>query len=164
MREIALSRGLVATVDDGDYEFLSQWKWSALKTGRKGAEPIFYACRVKVIDGKQKMILMHRLVSGAVKGEVVDHKDRNTLNNTRENLRVCTQADNCLNRVGNKTGKKTSKYKGVYKDRQYWRARFRDTIVGSYASEEEARRAYDEVALRYSPEYALVNSSKEVCH
>ena len=151
-RQIPLSRGLFATVDAADYDWLNQWKWSALKT--KGG---FYACRTVTENGKQRMILMHRFIMDAPKGKIVDHRNRDTLDYRRDNLRIGTQGQNCLNRCANKTGKKTSRFKGVYRDRQYWRARFGDKILGAFHDEEQAARAYDAAALARDTEYALVN-------
>lgn len=159
VREIPLSRGLVALVDEADFDWLNQWKWSALKVGRKGSPPKYYAVRVAIIDGRQKMLMMHREISSAPKGKVVDHRDRNSLNNTRDNLRVCTQAANTLNRAGNSSATKTSSYKGVYwqKDIGRWRARFRLKYLGTFSNEHDAARAYDAAAAAFNPEFAHLN-------
>lgn len=154
---IPLSRGLFATVDDDDFNWLNQWKWSAMKVTRAGTTR-FYAVRVEQRDGKQKMLLMHRVITGAAKGVVIDHKNRDSLDNQRDNLRGCTQAQNSLNRVANQTGTKTSRFKGVYRDRHYWRARFKSRFLGSFATEEAAAAAYDKAALAHDADFALVNA------
>ena len=152
-KEIALSRGLVAIVDDEDFDWLNQWKWCALRS--KNA---FYAAR-GTWDGKRKAtILMHREILGKEAGAYVDHRDNDGLNNQRANLRACTQSENSLNHGGWKKGK-ASRYKGVFqaKGKSTWFVSFRGKYVGSYADQESAARAYDAAALDYSPEFARVN-------
>lgn len=160
MKQIPLSRGLFATVDDADFDWLNQWKWSALKTGRPGAKPKFYAVRTeacKEAGGRRRTILMHRVLSGAGLGQVTDHRDLNTLNNSRGNLRATTQSLNSLNHSGHRD--RASRYKGVYKHKQNpsWVAEFRGRNAGSYPTEEEAARAYDRAALAYSSDYSRLN-------
>lgn len=162
MKEIPLSRGLVAIVDDEDFDWLNQWKWSASKMGTK-ALPMFYAVRTIWKDGKTvEVIPMHRLIMKAQKGQVVDHINRNPLDNQKANLRLCSQADNSLNRVANKDG--TSKFKGVcwISSRKKWEVSFRGKFVGRYDSETEAARAYNEAAASYSPEFSRLNVLEEI--
>lgn len=98
-RLIPLTRGLFATVDASDYDWLMQWKWSASRQGRKGTKrPKWRAVRVVAENGKQRTILMHRQIAGPNENEVVDHDDGNSLNNRRGNLITCTQYRNCQNR------------------------------------------------------------------
>lgn len=95
MREIPLSKGMVALVSDEDYDRVSQFKWYASLESR-GTK--WYAVRKVTINGKRVKIRMHRFVAGLPPGEedkrVVDHKDHNSLNNQRENLEVIDQTEN----------------------------------------------------------------------
>lgn len=79
MKKIKLTQDKTALVDDDDYEYLSQWKWSLQRGYNK-----YYSARY--FDGKY--IYMHRLIISAKKGEYVDHIDNNGLNNQKLNLRI----------------------------------------------------------------------------
>ena len=102
MKQIRLTKGLYALVNDRDYEWLMQWKWYAEIAGR-GTK--FYAARR---EGKLK-IKMHRAIverHGVVvpPGFVVDHVNHNSLDNrlyvggigleSKLQLEVITQAEN----------------------------------------------------------------------
>jgi hypothetical protein len=155
-KEIPLSQGRVAIVDDEDYEWLSQWKWCILGHGK-------YAGRgERDGSGRQKSILMHREIMQTPQGQEVDHADGNHLNNVHANLRNCSHAENQCNqkpRVRNVT----SHFKGVSKRRQKtsWLAQIRyqgQTIyLGTYALEEDAAHAYDAKAKELFGEFARVN-------
>lgn len=162
---IPLSRGLFATVDDDDFDWLNQWKWSALRVKRGNGAERFYAVRVETVAGKQKMFLMHREVARAAAGKNVDHEDRNTLNNRRGNLRECTQGQNSLNQTGHRD-RKGSRFKGVYlhKQNRNWCATFRGRHLGSFGDEKDAAAAYNIAALAYDPEFALLNTIDGGCH
>lgn len=159
--QIALSQGLFATVDAEDYAWLRWWKWSAMKVVKKGAAPKFYAVRVTrkgEVAGKPKMILMHRAITKAPKGKVVDHQDGDGLNNARGNIRICTQGENCLNQKPHRDGK--SQFKGVcwHKGASKWCAEFRGKYLGLFDNEVAAAAAYNAAASMYSPEYSLLNT------
>jgi len=85
MKEMELTKGKVALVDDKDFEWLSQWKWSIFSIG--------YAGRTEVY----KTIYMHRVIANAPKGFVIDHLNGNIRDNRRCNLRICTHAENLHN-------------------------------------------------------------------
>lgn len=91
MREIKLSRGMVALVSDKDYSKVSKYKWYAnpahLGNGRHRPMEKWYA-------RNHKVGYMHRFIVDAPKGMVVDHLDGNGLNNTRGNLKITTQEAN----------------------------------------------------------------------
>lgn len=115
-REIVLSNGMICLVSPCDFEWLSAWKWTATKSNVKrdrNGTPKFYAARWEKTDtyyrvkkgkakGKlrkrQRKIYMHRQIAGTRSHHVTDHLDGNGLNNTRENLRNCTQSTNAKNR------------------------------------------------------------------
>jgi hypothetical protein len=100
MKEIILTKGKVALVDDADYEYLNQWKWSYHCRG--------YAVRQVQQDRLTKNIFMHALIMGQ-KG--IDHIDGNKLNNQRHNLRYATGSQNQWNKSAYKNN--TSGTKGV---------------------------------------------------
>lgn len=87
VRTIPLTQGKLALVDDDLYEYLCQWKW-------------YYNNGYALAYDKEtkRAIRMHRFITTPLDSEVVDHINHNTLDNRRENLRVCTQAENCQNR------------------------------------------------------------------
>ena len=148
MKTINLTRGMVAIVDDQDYEWLSQFKWYYC--------PVGYAARRQ--NGKH--IYMHRLIAGAKPGEYVDHINRNKLDNRRSNLRICTRQQNQHNQ-GPRRG--TSRYKGVSyrKDTGKYSAQIhfngKKISLGSFATEDEAALAYNEAARKYHGEFAYQN-------
>lgn len=156
MREIQLTRGKVALVDDRDFEAMSHYKWHA----RKGVRTWYAEGHGHREDGAPTHLSMHRLIMGAPEGMQVDHIDGNGLNNTRENLRLCTRAENQFNRAC--SGGK-SKYKGVslHRNGKKWRAQiwFADKRVdlGLFIDEEDAARAYDEAARRLFGQFARLN-------
>jgi hypothetical protein len=147
MKQIELSQGKVALVDDEDFEYLSQWKWCVL--GNRGKR---YAFR----RAGGKGVLMHRIISNAPPDMVVDHIDGNGLNNQKGNLRVCTNTENVRNQTRIKNG-----YKGVSRDKQAWRSRIfvnkKFISLGRYDTPEEAAKAYDKAARKFFGVFARPN-------
>ena len=90
MKEIKLTQGQVALVDDEDFERLNRFKWCALKKNKD----IFYA--VTNIGGRinHKSITMHQFITGR---NGTDHIDHNGCNNQKHNLRKCNQSENNMN-------------------------------------------------------------------
>jgi hypothetical protein len=105
MKEIELSKGLLAIVDDENYLYLSTFSWYA-HPGNK----TFYAvrCAPRDFNGKRERIYMHRVLMNLPRwnkgGLEVDHINHNGLDNRKENLIIATHSENALNstRVYNK--------------------------------------------------------------
>lgn len=162
MREIQLSKGMVALVDQADYDWLNQWKWFAHK-----GHNTFYAVRWSKRNGdKRNYIQMHRVILGLTDSKVLgDHRDHNGLNNQRYNLRVATTSQNNANTKSRKNS--TSKYLGVNlytctRGRyQYWQASIgkdgKKHHIGLFKTEQEAAIAYDNVAKNQHGEFANLN-------
>ena len=123
MREIQLTKGLVAIVDDEDYEIVSVFKWHA--QGRPGEEYAVYGRR---LQDKKRFFRMHhlimrRILGGAIPdGVMVDHIDGDRMNNTRSNLRLVTRHQNAHNMRQRSNGV-SSRYKGVGRHKNRWQAR-----------------------------------------
>lgn len=158
MKEIPLTRGKVALVDDADFEGLSRFKWYAHKGTRT-----WYAHRNRQLNaGKQTTVLMHRQILGAVPGKEVDHRDGNGLNNQRCNLRLCEHAENGHNRCRKMAGG-SSRYKGVSWNKRLgkWRAdisvNWCQKYLGLFSDEGDAARAYNAAAVQFYGEFAALN-------
>lgn len=146
-KQIPLTKGKVAIVDDEDYERLSKYKWHY--SGR-------YARRT--IMGFKK-ISMHQDILGTYNG-VADHINGNRLDNRKQNLRVCSHAGNAMNRkVIAKNN--TSGYKGVRFEYKKYRASIqykgKRIHIGLFETAEEAARAYDKKAKELFGEFARTN-------
>lgn len=151
MKEIQLTRGLVALVDDEDYELVTQYKWHASKRGPN----LWYAAVGHPLFGGSRYL--HRFIVGAKAGQQVDHIDRNGLNCCKSNLRIVTHSQNMMNR-GPKAGS-VSRYKGVCWHRHYqkWYAQISSKCIGYYDDVHEAARAYNEAAKKLHGEFAWLN-------
>ena len=136
-KAIKLTQNKEALVDDEDFLKLNKHKWYAQRIHKS-----IYAVRA---IGKKK-IYMHQDVMKSKKGQMIDHLDRNGLNNQKSNLRFCTYSENNKNR--NAFGE--SKYKGVtiirQGDRIYYKAEGwlngKNLYIGLYRTEIEASNAY----------------------
>jgi len=142
MKEISLTQGQVALVDDEDYERLSQWKWHCAKMERVYCH---YARRtISTERGRGFGIWMHREIIEIPKGMQCDHIDGDGLNNQKSNLRVVTPRQNSQNRHY----EKSSKYPGVFwnKSSKKWQTHIRigktTKHLGYFKIEEEAATAY----------------------
>ena len=153
-RYIPLTQGQTAIVDASDFYWLSQWHWFAhWKDGTKS----FYVERLDKFSGV--CISMHRFILGLKKGEICDHKNGNTLDNRRENLRRCTMLENAQNRKINARNK--SGYKGVHLFKNRWKATItfeaKRIHLGYFDSPREAAEAYNLAATIFYGQFANLN-------
>jgi hypothetical protein len=161
VKEIPLTQGQVAKVDDADFEWLNRYKWCAYWNERSKS---FYAKRNSLLSDEYQhktSLLMHRLIMGAKRGQEVDHDNHDTLDNQRTNLRVCTTFQNHGN--VRKQQRNTSGFKGVswHKHTRKWRAYImisgKQLHLGLHEFPEQAARAYDCKARELFGEFALTN-------
>lgn len=153
MKEIQLTQGKVALVDDEDFERLCKFTWYAEFRGR-----LYYARTT--ID--RRNYYMHRMILGVESRKIfVDHRNHNSLDNQKSNLRRCTPGENTLNKTAHKDGK--SKFLGVCWDssRRKWMATIgygkRQHYLGRFNDEASAARAYDSAAKVIHGEFANPN-------
>ena len=145
---IPLLHGKQTIVDDEDFDNLSKYKWRCNSNGY-------------VVRGSAARFRLHRVIMDAPVGMEVDHINGDTLDNRRENLRLCIHAENGRNRQLNMNNK--SGYKGVsWNERdKKWRAMIKINLhhiyLGQFTDSMEAARAYDEAAQKYYGEFAKTN-------
>lgn len=147
---IPLLKGLLAKVDNEDFEYLNEFVWHSSNG---------YAVRK---EWKQT-IWMHRVITDCPDALEVDHKNRHRADNRRFNLRICNDVQNQGNRWKSKQGK-TSKYKGVSFHKRdavfvaYGREANRGAVrLGTFRDEHEAAIAYNTWASKYFGEFAYLN-------
>lgn len=166
MKEIPLTRGKSTIVDDEDYEHLTKhsWAWapatgSTVGTGyavRKGSKR----------RGEPRTVQMHREILGITQNVQIDHINRNSLDNRKQNLRLATTQQNAFNRA-KPTVPCTSKYKGVFmrKNDDRWTARIkfndRHVELGRFMTEENAAAAYNFASRIFFGRYRRENANVE---
>lgn len=159
MREIPLTQGYVALVDDEDYEEVSRFRWY-VRVNKQYA----YASRKIKVGGKWVEVHMHRVLLNAQDGMVVDHIDGNGLNNLKGNLRLATISGNNHNSRIRKDN--TSGYKGVHWNSRAskWRAEIRLNgkvkFLGYFDDPIEAAKTRDKAAVELHGEFAKLNFPK----
>lgn len=155
VKEIKLTQGKVALVDDIDFGALSKYSWHYNIHG-------YAKSRIKK-DGIWKLYYLHRLVMDAKKGEYVDHINSDKLDNRRCNLRICTNQQNASSA---KLGKNNiTGFKGITWDKsmEKWKAKimfnWKTIHIGAFDTKIDAAKAYDKAALKYFGEFAKTNKS-----
>jgi len=150
MKQIQLTKGYVALVDDEDFEFCSKINWRVLIQQKRR-----YAYDANCNAS------MHLFIMNTPKGMVIDHIDGNGLNNQKSNLRICTQKQNSRNR--GKSSNNKSGYKGVSRIKSSkkipkWVAQIfvdrKNIYLGSFLTKEQAYKKYCEAAIFYHKEFA----------
>jgi hypothetical protein len=161
-RRICLGDGEFAILDPKDYYLYNCFKWSACGPN----DDSLYAARIlrKTEFGRIKYMYLHREIMNPPKGLLVDHRNGDSLDNRRANLRLATHSQNTQNR-GKWRIKTSSRFVGVSFDKEYelWRAyiRYQEKRIhlGRFDSETDAAKAYDAAAKKYFGEFAHLNFS-----
>ena len=140
-----------ATIDTEDIKKIKKHKWY-LSKGYVGTNL-----------NKQSVCIQHIIMDiKPNKSVCIDHENHNPLDNTKNNLRVCTQAEN--NKNVEKRRHNTSGFKGVFwhKGTNKWRARIgvnkKHIHVGLFKDKTKAAAAYNKAALKYHKEFACLNN------
>lgn len=180
--ELKLDNDLFAWIDEEDAE-LCMFDWTAKKAGRKDI-PHYYAVRYGRVGKHRIEYYLHNEVFERMIGQalprgqhsewLVDHINGDKLDNRRSNLRLATRTENEANKLKRRThgGKATtSRYKGVSMNRDKarkkpWRAHITNkdqglTYLGSFATEVEAAKKYNEAALEMFGEFAKLNTFED---
>jgi hypothetical protein len=157
MSTLLLSDKITRTViDDEDYKRVIDFSlsWSMMKGGVGTSRYL--------ISNIRKTMLLHRLIMNChEKGFYVDHINKDILDNRKENLRVCTNAENCQNRKIRSTN--TSGYKGVsfVKHINKWQARIYvnkvEINLGYFVNKNDAAIAYNNAAIQHHKQFAVLN-------
>ncbi|MGD0596173.1 MAG: AP2 domain-containing protein [Sedimentisphaerales bacterium] len=164
----AKSGGKFTIVDPADFYRLNSFYWLAC-----GKNANLYAARlIRTPTGRLNTILMHRqifftLSKRSASNGLVDHRNTDSLDNRKANLRLATHSQNSCNSRRDKSNT-YSRYRGVSfsKRKQKWfaaiRANGRKLWLGYFDSELAAARAYDEAAKKYHGEYATLNFKEDI--
>jgi hypothetical protein len=159
MKQIPLTQGQFAIVDDWWFDYLNQWKWFAKWNKHVNG---YYAIRADYTTGKQITIPMHRVVAKTPRDLFCDHIFHNTLDNRESELRNVTRSQSQMNiRVmkNNKLG-----IKGIFKVKNSYRAQL--TLGGKYVLRkmfktiEEAQLAYIQAEKTYFGEFSSFQADK----
>ena len=155
MKFIELTQDKFAIVDDDDYEYINQFYWHYYIGNNKNTG---YA--KKGLNGKS--IRMHRLIMKVDnRNVIIDHINRNGLDNRKCNLRISTYSQNRANSANSK--KSTSIYKGVHwhKAHKKWACSIRKDKklyhLGYFKIEKDAANEYNKKALQFFGEFANIN-------
>ncbi len=150
MKEVLLSKGKVALVDDEDLEKVSICSWSFDRYARANV----WNKELK----KYEIKYMHRVITGAPKGMDVDHINGDKLDNRKANLRVCTRSENLHNLKGKSRSK--SGLRGAYRElnrgegcRWFSQISVKGKMhhLGRFDTAEEAHEAYQKAHIEHYP-------------
>lgn len=149
MKKIPLTQGKFALVDDEDFDRVSKLKWHT--------KPVYGGWYAATWVGRGERLLMHRfIVPGVFR---LDHKNKDGLDNQKENLRPATRSQYQANR--RKLTLAESDFKGVSRNRSKWRAMIgvegKRFHLGNFDDEISAAHAYDEAAIKSFGEFARLN-------
>lgn len=154
---LAIANGVVL-IDDEDLKSVENYNWYCVSSRNTQ----YAQCDLE--DGS--CLQMHRLLLGQP-SELVDHRNRNGLDNRRANLRTATPRQNAINAVAPQTSK-GSGFRGVRQRGNRFMAyikaeSYKQISVGTFDTVEEAARAYDAAARREHGEFAVLNFPEEEC-
>lgn len=160
-RKVPLKNGLYAIIDEDDYKFISYFRWSI----RECPHTTYAFCNIRDQDMKWTTCSMHRFIMSSPKGLIIDHINHDGLDNRKDNLRICSAAENVRNSRGKRIRK--HKYKGIRwnKGSNKWESKIvfnrKEIYLGGFDSPELAAKAYNSGATKYHGEFACLNIIEE---
>ena len=133
-------------LDDDDYEYFINNNITLSLHGAKKYKQPYIQFKYKYKDGTIKYVLLHRFITKCPNDKIIDHVNRNPLDNRKCNLRICTQFENCQNKekkvnnlpIGVGYHKATGKY------RAYINKGETQISLGYYKTKEDAIEARKE--------------------
>ena len=164
MKEVKLTQGYVALVDDEDFERVSKFSWIP----NRMKNTVYAQRNLYREDGKRTTQSLHRFILGITDHSTdVDHEDHNGLNCQKHNMRTCTRSQNQANRLTASGTKGIYKYVSKsWKTCNKWKAQInfkgKKKSLGYFDSKEEAQAAYDKAAIELFGEFAFTNEKFNV--
>lgn len=159
--ELPLTKGKVALISPEDLKLVDKYPWHA-RQNRRGGKWYAYTTLPPQDRKTTRSVSLHRFLMDAQPGTLVDHKDGDGLNCQRHNMRIANHTQNNAHRIGKPSWSKNT-YRGVKwhtRDKR-WRACLslnnKTLHLGSFATEEDAARAYNKGALEHFGEFAVLN-------
>jgi len=154
--------GYTVLIDDEDVWMVNKYRYGVQKMKLQNAG-LYYFMRSSNVQGKKDTPLLHREIMkcDVCDGKIVDHINGNTLDCRKENLRICTHAENIRNSKTYKTN--TSGVKGVtwYKKLNKWCAQIqvdkKKINLGYFLSIKDAEKAYAEGSKKYHGEFGRLS-------
>ncbi|WP_434439742.1 AP2 domain-containing protein [Lentzea sp. E54] len=163
MKQVPLSKGYVALVDDEDFELVSAHRWCVVMPGKN----VYAVRKVRRGDGSWTNQSLHRFLLDAGPGERVGHLDGDGLNCARTNLRRVSRSESsynaCRTRGHGRQSNNKSGFIGVSWDARLgkWRAQIQvagqKKHLGHHPTAEDAARARDRAAIELHGELAVLN-------
>lgn len=168
MKELKLAKtDLVALVDDDMHEELSKYAWYYSFANKE--KSFGYPRMTEYVKGKKKKnyslhkFIFERILDIRTIGLYIDHVNRNTLDNRRDNLRLASPTESGRNKGPERNNQ--SGYRGVcpLEDSSInpWRAYIsvarKQINLGVHPTKEAAALAYNEAAIKYFGEFAYLN-------
>lgn len=156
MKRIPVRGATSAFVDDAHYDHLRRFRWGITKNG-------YVIGHRRLSSGRYETVYMHSEVLWVhgLEAKMVDHRNRNRLDNQYHNLRECTRRSNNANsgpHIDNTSGFKGVSFK---KSHNKWVAKLRvqgkQLHLGYFDDPRDAARAYNKAALEHFGEFAYLN-------
>lgn len=153
MKELLINKGKIVLVDDEDFDKVSSLTWYCTHNG--------YAINELIRNKKRTRTLMHRMLLDCPAEKIIDHINSNKLDNRKENLRICSRAEN--NRNLKIHSKNTTGYKGVHffkklnKYQAYISVNYSRINLGYFKLAKDAAMAYNKAAIELHGEFAKLN-------
>ena len=149
-------KGYEVLIDDEIAPIILSHKWRVRSVSKSGMP--YFATKIKIGYRKYKDVQLHRMIMGEPKGKIIDHRSRNTLDNRKDNLRICTVLENNRNSM-HEIG--ITGFRNVVFDPECKRNPYRTGIRvngkwvwrGGYATPEMAFNEYEKEAKKFFGEF-----------